>query len=58
LYVLEFPAAGSVMRWIATVPIPAEGQAFGWDPDEPEMLYTILKRTREVIVGRVKRPKS
>jgi hypothetical protein len=58
LYVLEFPAAGSVMRWIATVPIPAEGQAFGWDPDEPEVLYTILKRTREVIVGRVTRPKS
>jgi hypothetical protein len=46
------------MRWIATVPIPAEGQAFGWDPDEPEVLYTILKRTREVIVGRVTRPKS
>jgi len=56
LYVLEFPEAGSVMRWIATVPIPAEGQAFGWDPKQSDVLYTILKRTREVIVGRVTRP--
>jgi len=57
LYVLEFPEAGSVMRWIATVPIPSEGQAFGWDPEEPGVLYSILKRTREVIVGRVTWPK-
>ncbi|MFO1452002.1 MAG: hypothetical protein U1F61_27810 [Opitutaceae bacterium] len=56
LYVLDFPKAGSVMRWIATIPIPAEGQAFCWDPVEPDVLYTILKRTREVIVGRVHLP--
>ncbi len=56
LYALEFPQAGSVLRWVATVPIPAEGQAFCWDPAEPGVLYTVLKRTREVIVGRVRRP--
>ncbi len=55
-YVLEFPEAGSVMRWIATVPIPSEGQAFGRDPEEPGLFYSILKRTREVIVGRVTWP--
>ena len=54
LYALELPAAGSTLRWVETIPISAEGQAFGWDPAERGVLWTILKRTREVIVGRVK----
>jgi hypothetical protein len=53
LYVLEFPIAGSTLRWMETIPISAEGQAFAWDPSERGILWTILKRTREVIVGRV-----
>lgn len=56
MYVLDFPEAGSVMRWIATFPIPAEGQAFSFDPRQPDLLYTVLRRTSEVIVGRVHRP--
>ncbi len=56
LYVLEFPDAGSSLKWIATIPITTEGQAFGWDPDKPEILYTIGRRAREVIVGRVTVP--
>src|SRR3954471_405435 len=51
LYVVDFPQAGSVLKWIATIPIPAEGQAFCWDTDDRNILYTILKRTKEVIVG-------
>ncbi|MSU25336.1 MAG: cycloisomerase [Opitutus sp.] len=56
LYVVDFPRAGSVMKWIATIPISAEGQAFCFDPTQPDMLYTVLKRTKEVIVGRVRLP--
>jgi hypothetical protein len=56
LYVLDFPAAGSTLKWIATVPITAGGQAFSWDPDESGVLYNIGRRTREVIVGRVTLP--
>ena len=56
LYVMEFPKAGSVMKWIATIPFPSEGQAFCWDPYEAGVLYSVLKRTKEVIVGRVTRP--
>jgi hypothetical protein len=56
LYVLDFPRAGSVMKWIATIPIPAEGQAFSWDPAHPDQLYTIARKTREVVVGRVTIP--
>jgi hypothetical protein len=53
LYVLEFPSAGSTLRWTETIPVSAEGQAFAWDPSEAGVLWTILKRTREVIVGRL-----
>lgn len=56
MYVLEFPQAGSVMRWVATFPIPAEGQAFAFDPSEPDLVYVVLRRTTEVIVGRLHRP--
>lgn len=56
LCVLEFPAAGPVLRWVASIPVPAEGQAFSWDPVEPGVVHLILKRTREVITGRVHGP--
>lgn len=58
LYVLDFPTAGSSLKWIATIPITTEGQAFGWDPADPGVLYTIGRKTREVIVGRVTVPKA
>jgi outer membrane protein assembly factor BamB len=57
LYVLDFPGAGSVMKWIATIPISAEGQAFCWDPVDSTLFYTILRKSREVVVGRVTIPK-
>lgn len=56
LYVLRFPATGRRLEWIATVPVPAEGQAFSWDPAEPDMVHLVLKRTREIITGRVTLP--
>ncbi len=57
LYVVDFPAAGSVLKWIATIPIPSEGQAFCFDPTQPDLLYSVLKRAKEVIVGRVTVPR-
>jgi outer membrane protein assembly factor BamB len=56
LYVLDFPTGGSSLKWIATIPITTEGQAFGWDPAEPGVLYTVGRKTREVITGRVTGP--
>lgn len=56
LYVLQFPKAGSVLKWIATLPIPAEGQAFAFDPANPDQLYTIARKNREVVVGRITTP--
>jgi hypothetical protein len=56
LYVLDFPTAGSSLKWVATMSITTEGQAFGWDPSEAGVLYTVGRRTREIIVGRVTAP--
>jgi hypothetical protein len=53
LYVLEFPSAGPELKWVATIPVPAEGQAFGWDPVERSVIYLLARKTREIIVGRV-----
>lgn len=53
LYVLALPAAGPTLRWIATIPITAQGQAFAWDPAEPGLLHTISKTSRAVLTGRI-----
>ncbi len=55
LCVLKFPDAGSTLRWVATVPVTAEGQAFDWDPVEPGVIHLILKKDRLVITGRITR---
>lgn len=55
LCVLEFPTAASTFRWVATIPMTAEGQAFAWDPVEPGVIHLILKGSRQVITGRVTR---
>ena len=52
LYVLSFPDGGTVLHWTATIPITAEGQAFGWDPREPGVIY-FVHRPGEVIVGKI-----
>lgn len=53
LYLLGFPANGPVLEWQATIPISAEGQAFAWEPVETNLLYSISRPHREVIVSRV-----
>jgi hypothetical protein len=53
LHVLAFPWMGSVMEWRGTLAVPVEGQAFAWDPVDPDRFYGIIKRTREVVVMRL-----
>lgn len=54
-YVLDFPKEGSVLRWIATVPVAIEGQAYAWDPANPDVAYGISRKLEEIIVVRVKK---
>lgn len=55
LYVLDLPSGGGELVWRATVPISAAGQAFAWDPTSRAGLYSIERKSREVIVSDVRR---
>lgn len=54
LYVLDLPANGDELTWSGTIPISAAGQAFAWDRGEEGVLYSIQRKTKEVIVSRIK----
>lgn len=43
------------MRWVETLAISAEGQAFAWDPDGSGTLYSIARSKRAVIVSKISR---
>lgn len=53
LYVLDFPVTGDVWTWRTAIPISAHGQAFAWDRGEQGLLYSIDRKSHEVIVSRV-----
>jgi hypothetical protein len=53
LYVLELPPGGGQARWVGSVGFVSRGQAFAWDPGRPQELYSIQRKTREVIVTRL-----
>lgn len=53
LYVLSAPKPGVELEWTAAIPISAHGQAFAWDQGQEGLLYSIERRTQEVIVSRV-----
>ena len=53
LYVMDLPVAGDVWAWKTAIPISAHGQAFAWDRGEGSVLYSIDRKTHEVIVSRV-----
>jgi hypothetical protein len=55
LYVLKLPVNGDVWEWTGHIPISAHGQAFAWDRSDFGRLFSIDRKTREVIVSRIAR---
>lgn len=53
LYALSLPVAGSELVWEETIAIPAEGQGFAWDPEEPWVIYTLERSRQEIVVSRI-----
>lgn len=53
LYVLDVPEREGEMIWRDTIAISAAGQAFAWDRKEPGVLYSIQRKTKEVLVSRI-----
>jgi len=42
-YVMELPEAGSVLKWVATVPLKNTGQGIAWDRSTPDVIYGIIR---------------
>jgi len=42
-YVMELPEAGSILKWVATVPLKNTGQGIAWDRSTPDMIYGIIR---------------
>lgn len=49
MYVLDFPDMGPTMSHVATIKVPSEGQAFAFDPVEPQRVWAISRPRREVV---------
>lgn len=53
LYVVALPEAGSVLRHVATIAIPTNGQAIAWDPKDKRLLWSIERKGRALVASRV-----
>lgn len=53
LYVLKLPEAGPVLDHVATIAIPAHGQAIAWEAGAKRILWAIERATREAVAARV-----
>lgn len=49
LYVLLLPAAGGVLRHVATIGMPTAGQAIAWDPWEERAIWSIKRHEKDVV---------
>jgi hypothetical protein len=54
VYVLRLPRMGSVLEWVESIPAPITGQAWVFDPSDPETLWGIRRPTGEVVVARLR----
>jgi hypothetical protein len=52
LYALCLPTAGTRLELVAMHATATGGQAIGWDPAEPGLLWSIERKTREVVASR------
>jgi hypothetical protein len=53
LYALRVPAGGGVMEHVATIALPTGGQAIAWDGKEKRLLWSIERKTHELVASRV-----
>jgi hypothetical protein len=54
LHVLRLPTAGATLALEAIVPIESEGQGIALDPSDPTLLWSIQRKTGEVLVSRIR----
>jgi hypothetical protein len=53
LYAMRLPEAGTVLEHVATIPLPTGGQAIAWDRSAPRTLWSLDRKTRNVVASRI-----
>jgi len=53
IYILKLPAAGSILELDNILPIDIQGQGIAWDRSEDNVLYTIKRKEKKVIIFRL-----
>jgi hypothetical protein len=51
LYALRPAERGGILELVATIALPTDGQAIGWDVHRPRLLWSIERSTREVVAS-------
>jgi hypothetical protein len=54
LYALQLPKAGSILELVTIYPIHNRGQGIAWDRTENNIIYSIHRANKEVIVNQLK----
>lgn len=49
MYVLQLPKAGARLEYLRSIAIPTDGQAFDWDMANPTHIWTIERKTSEMV---------
>jgi len=58
IYQMEFPKAGSILRWVATAPAEIAGQGIAWDKSAGNVIYGIVRADKRVTATRVDLPQK
>lgn len=53
LYAMRAPAGGGVLELVATIAMPTNGQAIGWDPKDRRILWSITRQGSELVASRI-----
>ena len=53
LYALRVPEGGGTLELVATIALPTDGQAIAWDPRASRLLWSVERRTHELVASRV-----
>lgn len=58
LYLLTFPRSGYTLKWENTIPAPFEGQGIAVDPEDPTIIYGIIRSRKEVVKVKLNRDRN
>ncbi len=55
LYALRVPEKAGVLELVAVVGMPTGGQAIDWDRTRPRLLWSIERKTKQLVASRIPR---